>query len=45
MADSVAIGEEQDLLVGGIELRECALEVGDADGAALGFALAAFAPS
>lgn len=45
MAHAVAVGEDQHGLVRGVELRQCALEVEDADLAGVGFALAAFAPS
>jgi len=45
VAESVAIGEEQDLLLHGIELAEGALEVDYSDVAAVGFAGAAFFPS
>jgi hypothetical protein len=45
VAQAVAVGEEQGLLVRGIEVRQGALEVDYADVAAVGFALAAFAPS
>jgi hypothetical protein len=36
------VGEQQDLLVRGIEQRQCAFEVEDADLARVGFTLAAF---
>ena len=45
VAHAVAIGEDQHGLVRGIELREGAFKVEDADLAGVGFALAAFAPS
>ena len=45
VAESVAVGQEQNLLVRGIEVREGALEVHSSDVAAGGFASAAFAPS
>ena len=41
MAESVAIGEEQDLLFFGVELAEGALEVDYSDVARVGFASSA----
>jgi hypothetical protein len=42
---AVAVGGEQNCLVRGVEARECAFEVEDADVAGVGFGLAALAPS
>ena len=45
VAESVTIGEEQDLLFDGVELAEGSLEIDHSDLARVGFSAAAFFPA